>query len=383
MLGAVKRHPWRALVIAIAFLVLFMGISGALRVRIPPPSGPFAVGRAHMSWIDSSRAELHTLVSDDDREVLATFWYPAEPGSGRGAPYISDLSDIDDGLVASGQLSPFSLLGWPIAIGLRYVDDNTFVEAEVSKEDDPFPVVLLSPGNGGNVSFYAAIAEELASHGYFVVGVDHPYQGTAVKLRDGKVAVYDSQTAATEGGFGPLTFEERVADVRLVIDRLKEMSRGGHWLGGAMDLSRIGIMGHSNGGIAAVETCREDRRLDACLNMDGQHAGGPFSYRPEGAAPGQPFMYLTKETQIHPEIHSRFEESPAVAYRVVIPEAAHDQFSDGPLLRSAFIPFASRAEDVMSASRSYVVAFFDEVLKDEGAVEQVSAPIEVRLEVFP
>src|SRR5688572_9172625 len=104
MMGAIRMHPWRVLALTVAALVLVVGLSATLRLDIPPPSGEFAVGRAGMAWVDSKRPELHTPNPEDQREVVATIWYPAERTGGRPAPYVADLDDIDRGLVASGQL---------------------------------------------------------------------------------------------------------------------------------------------------------------------------------------------------------------------------------------------------------------------------------------
>ena len=42
-----------------------------------------------------------------------------------------------------------------------------------------------------------------------------------------------------------------------------------------LDLSRIGVFGHSAGGQAAVRTCQIDARVRACLNQDGEMFGIP------------------------------------------------------------------------------------------------------------
>ncbi|MDX3585019.1 hypothetical protein OG920_43265 [Streptomyces europaeiscabiei] len=71
-------------------------------------------------------------------------------------------------------------------------------------------------------------------------------------------------------------------------------------LGEALDLDRIGMYGHSAGGITAAETMRVDRRIDAGINMDGtlQHSG--TEYLPvalEGL--DRPFMLMGKASQTH------------------------------------------------------------------------------------
>lgn len=133
--------------------------------------------------------------------------------------------------------------------------------------------------------------------------------------------------------------------------------------GGRLNLDRIGIVGHSNGGITAVTACRQDARLVACANVDGQLAGGPFGDQAQDRAPEQPFLFVTKETSLHPAIGERFEEAGSGSFRAVVPAANHDQFADGPLLAPSLLPLPRSAEQVVAATRGLVSAFFDHTLR--------------------
>lgn len=61
-----------------------------------------------------------------------------------------------------------------------------------------------------------------------------------------------------------------VADTRLVLDNLR---RAGP-LGRAIDPERIGVFGHSMGGVVAGEFCLRDARCRAGLNLDGSPQSG-------------------------------------------------------------------------------------------------------------
>jgi alpha-beta hydrolase superfamily lysophospholipase len=95
------------------------------------------------------------------------------------------LSKVSQALRESGELE-----GWEV-LGLRFIRSNSYLDAEPVKDDDPYPVVLFSPGNGTNVEFYASIASEIASRGYIVIGINHPHDVAAVELSDGRIAPYD------------------------------------------------------------------------------------------------------------------------------------------------------------------------------------------------
>jgi predicted dienelactone hydrolase len=151
------------------------------------------------------------------------------------------------------------------------------------------------------------------------------------------------------------------------------------------DLNRIGVLGHSNGGLTAFEVCRVDSSVDACLNMDGQNAGGPFGNDPDATAPPAPSLFLTKETILHPVIGARFESAPSSAVRAVVPDATHDSFTDGPLFQPGINPMTTSAQRVMTSLRSVTLAFFDQWLKEsrDRPFDGLVAPADIYINVYP
>src|SRR5439155_4448581 len=49
------------------------------------------------------------------------------------------------------------------------------------------PVLVFSPGFTGVTSSHATLLEDLASHGYAVLNIVHPYEVAAATLADGRV----------------------------------------------------------------------------------------------------------------------------------------------------------------------------------------------------
>lgn len=375
--------PSRRGTIALAFvLVALTGISTVVstvvHLRIPEPTGTHAVGKADVVLVDDARPEPATADPSDDRSVRLVAWYPAVSGTGEPATYLTDLDAIGEGLVASGSIGSLE------RTGLGFVSGAARSGAEVADAEPTYPVILLSPGNATNVEFYASLAEELTSHGYVVIGLDHPYQVGAVRL-DGEVAVYAGDPPLSEAGqVIPARIDERVADIGFVLDRLEQDAARLTPLAGRLDLDRVGVMGHSNGGIAAAEACF-DPRIDSCLNIDGQLAGGPFSSRAEPSPPDKPFLYLTKETQLHPALAALFEEGGRDTFRVVVPAASHDAFTDGPMFRPRILPTSVIADDVITVTRGFSLAFFDHTLRDapREVFGRVDAPTDVQVFVYP
>lgn len=376
--GWKRPRPSRWIVLIGVALTATYAASTLLDLALPAPTGDHAVGRASWVWVDDSRPESHTPDAHDERSVPIRAWYPARPGTGQPAGYVEDLDVIEAGLKASGELS------WPETLGLRMVRHQALQGAEVAASAGGFPVLILSPGNATNVGFYSALAEDLASKGYVVIGIDHAFQVAAVRIEDGSVAVYDQAMDSGLESVGP-KIEERVADMEFVLDRIREGTGDIQFLAPSLDLDRIGVLGHSNGGISAVEMCRADIGIAACLNIDGQSAGGPFGYEREAPAPDQPFMYLTKETSVHDSIHGRFEAAGAGAVRAVVPVAQHGDFTDGGMLEPDGNPFSNTARSVMVTTRALVGAFFDQWLKEPRSrpFSGLDVPSDVYINVYP
>jgi alpha-beta hydrolase superfamily lysophospholipase len=352
-----------------------MGASTFAYLRLPGVTGSEYVGRVETLLTDNTRSDPQS-ATGDHRRVPLTVWYPAAGDASPLAPYVPGLSKISAGLEASGELSAIQVAG------LGVVTANAHAGAPVASLDATYPVVLLSPGNATNVIFYSALAEDLASHGYVVIGVDHPYQSAAVDIGSG-VAVYAGDGPPGAGVVGKI--EERVADLRFVLDRLAHDAAGLSRLQGRLDLEHVAVVGHSNGGIAAAEACRVDPRLSACVNIDGQAAGGPFSAAGPPIAPRTPFLFLTKETTLHPALEAVFEAAPRNAYRVVVPAAAHGDFADGARFEPRPLPVDGTADAVLTIERGFTLAFLDHELRGapESRFRSVAAATDVSVMVYP
>lgn len=365
-------------------LVAFLLLSLSAQLDLPRPTGPYPVGRTSLHWVDKSRPEALTEAPDDHRQIVAVVWYPAQAGTGSPGAYIPDLALLAPSLRGSGEVSPIEVFG------MRFVRSNSLQNALVSAAQAAYPVVILSPGNGTNVEFYSALAEDLASHGYVVVGINHPYDVAAVQLTDGSTAQFAAQAWLLDPGprqsFVQERIDVRVQDVRYLLDRLQELNPSqGELFSGKLDLNAIGSMGHSLGGITAAQACQVDERLKACLNLDGLQPGGAFSARPDPPLPLQPFMLITKEEQLPPLFILQFESLASESYLVQVHRASHDSFTDGPLLVPGLLPLKGKADRITADVRAYTLAFFDQALKGQGSQQlaQSSQDSRVSLVIFP
>ena len=178
------------------------------------------------------------------------------------------------------------------------------------------PVLLFSHGYTSLTSAYTALMEDLASHGYVALAVVHPYEVAVATLGDGRhVTMLDDSGSFRQGirdvfaEWGPeeatmtkvtsasgakeqrsllrgyiskipktdLALRRWVADTALVVNSMAQpaqpasqpSSTGAGLLAGRFDLTRLGALGHSMGGVTAAQFCSEDRRCRAALNLDG------------------------------------------------------------------------------------------------------------------
>lgn len=351
---------WFLIGMALVFLLV---VSVFLQLDLPAPTGPYAVGQTVFRWEDPSRPEELTDDPNDFREVIALIWYPAEGETGTTSPYFPELSTVSNALVESGEVEPWAVFG------LQLMRSQNLLNANPVKNDVPYPILILSPGNATNIEFYNTLASEIASHGYIVVGINHPYDVAAVELSNHDVAQYYKEHESLEMRAHQAFIAERIKvrteDVLFAFNQLRALNSGTNNLFSSMlDLETVAVAGHSLGGITASESCKAETRFRACLNFDGLQRGGPFSMEESAIPPDQPFMFMTKESKLHPQLIEKFE-STLESYWVVIHGTSHDSFTDGPLLQPQILPIPNRADQIAHLIQTYTLAFLDQTLKGQ------------------
>lgn len=253
----------------------------ATQLDLPTPTGRLSVGVTDLHLTDHTRADPWS-PAPAPRELMVRAWYPAIPITPR-ARYADEATStaVADYLNApiGGGVQPF----------LHRVRPNARQDAPLFGAG--WPVLLYSHGRGSLRSVGAALAEDLASHGYVVLSVDHTYDAAAVRFPDGRVVRNNRSPNASEE---ERTEEARVraADLRSTLDLL-----GTTRFHNRVDLTRVGALGHSIGGAAAAEAIRTDSRFRAGINLDGVMYG-------EISRTGvpAPFLMLSAERPDHPTI---------------------------------------------------------------------------------
>ena len=370
----VARHAGKFLVLAALLLpVLAQSSKPASTAPFLQPKGPFDVGTREYLWVDQNRGEPFTKDSADRRHLLVRVWYPAAKTPGKEpALYIRDVNEFPEKSV------------YRRGEGLK---TNSITDAPLANGKSRFPVLVYQPG-GGTARFVGTfVAEQLASQGYIVVSADHAGFSETVLYPDGYRFQGDALLAPKPTGtlrddalkswdwLEKDVFPTWIADVTYVLDKIEELEKTpGQPYHKRLDLSRIGMMGWSFGGATAVQMSKDDRRVKAVVDQDGQlfgdvsekgtqrpvmlmhHGNEDKPPKPSDAGVMKELMSITRERD-----RMFLDRSTGDRYEVTIAKTQHGHFSD-------FLLFFPPRADELDARRgheiitAYTLAFFDKYL---------------------
>ena len=309
---------------------------------LPAPTGPFAVGTSIETWSDESRPETFTDDPQDYRRIAVQYWYPiADSDSGTTSQYI-DQPALKMRAFAKNMGLPKWLVGH-----IQDIETNSTLDAPLHPSGNNYPVVVFSHGLGGMKTQNSILAEELASHGYFVVSADHAFDAFLTVFDDGTVADYRSGSDGinTEEEFwaarGP-QLAARAGDIRFMLNTIAErqvattgeLTSDGLWR--RADLSRVGIFGHSFGGATSIMASDQDPRVLAAVALDGWMVPIPRDVIKRGT--DKPFLYLGQAQWDDPLNYKKLEKFMANSDGDVrsefLPNTKHMDFADAPHLSS-------------------------------------------------
>lgn len=372
----------------ILLLAVYTGTAAFLPILLPvfafsEPTGSFPVGTTTLFMEDVTRSEPATDNPADHRKLMVQIWYPAESASeAPNADYFENVPAVLSGLREAMSIPPFLLSQ------LRYVKTHAYTDAKISSAQERFPLLLFSPGLTGFRNQNTFQVEELASQGYIVVGIDHPYDAAAVIYPDQSTALLKLEGLS---GFEDYKAKTRywVDDTKFVLDHIEAMSSSAQSgiLSGKVDMNRIGVFGHSFGGATAAQMLMKDSRIQAALNMDGVLYGEPIPehgfdkpYMQMNAAQSIDYEWFGQsldqavEASDHDRDHyERFwtesqqrRKKAAMgkdSYFVVFNHTNHMSFTDFYLFSPLLPPRGAEPKLVQTYINELSTAFFDKYLK--------------------
>lgn len=331
--------------LAVAFCIVSSGVTAAAAwafpvVVVPAPSGPAAVGTTVVELVDERRGETATPTQGDRRFVTVQLWYPTADGGESEAPLMG-RDDREARAVADGIADMYGVPSFVLDDAVK-ARSRSALDVSPLPDGQRWPVVLFSPGLGGVRTQSTVWAQELASYGYVVAAVDHPYDSAVAVRRDGTV-IRSTVTTTGDDAEDNRRAEEatkvRAADLRFVLDALQDLDRGqlpevgvAERLSGRLDVDRVAVAGHSLGGAAALLAAAQDSRFDAAIDLDGLprvafNERAPILALVSGRGTGS----IDGDERYADALERAFANAAEPSYRLTVPGAAHLGFTDAPL----------------------------------------------------
>lgn len=365
--------------------VAVLGSQQPEHVTLPKPSGPFSVGREGFDWTDTKREDVLAPQKGVKRALTGWIWYPAKPAGEQLAEYLP--GPLREALAK--QANPaVRTVAQRVTTDPENVTGHALETPALTQSPAKFPLILLKPGRGGFAAQYSVFAEELASHGYIVVGSNSPYTTPVVVHEDATVILRSPAGSPSESAPGRISdlapgqpndlsvpvIEEWARDNTSLVDHLRTTENR---FRERIDFDAIGAFGHSYGGAAALEFCHLDSRCTAGVNLDGALWGEVVR-----AGLPKPFLFLMSDRPVltqspQDEASKAFVKAldriraglPNQPNAMVLKGSQHYNFADSALLtepriaRGAGMIGEIDPLEAIAITSSYVVVFFDHHLK--------------------
>jgi predicted dienelactone hydrolase len=296
-------------------LLVFIAVAPALifpQYQPPKVTGKHPVATALFTYTNENQIETFTNTGEK-REVNVEFWYPADSAGG-----------------------------------------------------EKYPLVVFSHGSMATKISNTSTFLELASNGYVVCSIDHPYIAIYTRGSDRRVITvsptfvqefyavnngkYDTATALKlEHNW--MTVE--TTDINFVLDTILASAQdpGSDTVYHLVDGQKIGLMGHSLGGEASAQVAREriasgQNDIDAVVNLDADLSGeyvdvvGGKEVLNNSLYPVPILTLLSEDIEQRIAAIPNADELVAVqhisatapqAYEIVFPGTNHMSFTDLPL----------------------------------------------------
>ncbi|KAK9762323.1 hypothetical protein K7432_012054 [Basidiobolus ranarum] len=227
------------------------------KLSLPDATGKFKVGTVNIMLVDHKRIDPNAPGSQK-RALMIQVFYPAKhthryPTS----PYMPELT-------AQYMNKMFGLPNNT----LQSFQTHTHLGAPIAQSD--LPIVLFSHGLGMSRFMHTTLLTDIASRGYLVVSIDHPYDAHVVEFPNGKlIADIPGKEWTIEQIIQAVNV--RSDDVSFVLDQLNtlKISKKIPALRKKLDVRRVAMFGHSLGGATAATAMLNDTRIIGGANLDG------------------------------------------------------------------------------------------------------------------
>lgn len=258
--------------------------------------GPFPVGVRTIQSLDKAR----------NRSFPCEIWYPAAPQH-QGQDLAPETQDVFT-------VPPSDMPHHQTAVRNTAAHPGTY------------PAIVFSHHSGGHRRAATFLCTHLTSHGYIVAALDHS-EVSAPELRNREGESAEQRAARMQA-----VIASRVPDVRFLLDHLLTDTTSDS----LPDPERIGIVGHSFGGWAALAVPETDSRFRAIVALAPAGASNP---KP-GILPvtltfawgrDVPVLYLVADNDVSLPLagmYELFDRTEATKRLIVLRRADHMHFMD-------------------------------------------------------
>ena len=298
----------------------------------------------------------------------------------------------------------------------EFENDGSFREVPVyffypQEASCKMPLIIFSHGAFGYYQSNASMFMELASNGYVVASIEHPYHSIFTHDSEGKTVIADrdflndsmtiGSSDRTEAEVFEVTskwMELRTADMNFAIDSLKDGNTDSWYIENSqksgvikavelIDTTKIGLIGHSMGGATSV-TCGRRGDISAVVDIDGTMLGENLGVNGDDIIINEepyhtPLLNLQNQNH-HDEAVQALIDGEAysnntivrnsdIVYSTYFRNSGHMDFTDLPLFSPALAGMLGTGdvdnEEMLKTMNGLVLEFFDCYLKGEGNFE--------------
>lgn len=336
------------IIIFVTFSTILFGQADS--IQLLQPTGIYPVGTIIYEWTDNTRDIQLTSHNGDKRTINVQLWYPARiDGTSIKAPYSSLSKEYE------------------------YVSANSYLRPSFNEEMKNSNLIIFAPGRGTEKFLYTTIAEELASHGFFVASVDMPEIGY-VLYQDGMIVKPSSKFKPPRGMMGgpyelvDKFFEEPTElgfrDLEFAYKKITELNTSdpNNRFTQKINLQSIGIFGHSLGGRIAGKFAVENTNVKAYISMEGIP---PREIRYEGKINIPIAMLCSSGTWPYAKENyfSLINNRNSTVFMIELLDFGHNSVTDNPFIYPSSFNYKIDPQLGLKISREIILNYFESVFE--------------------
>ena len=379
-----QNNTLKIFLIFLLFVLQGCAVAGSVLVpldSIEPPRGKYDIGTQVYFWTDQSRGEVYTTDPSDFRELMVQVWYPAKGGAGyQSAPHVTFPKKAISSIAKTA--------GLPANFGkhgTQLISSSVYGLTPIQNEK--FPLILFSHGDGGLLNQNTSQVEELVSNGYIVIACNHTYNASITFDKNGKEILYKQNVSWNEQAqyhkkyYTNLLINYRYKDLLFLLNTLKQENFNdakNNPFKNIINFDKVGAMGHSMGGGTAYTAMLKDKNIKAGVALDGWFFG--LLDKEASKDTKKPFLHIGQEQFLDDAIEGDINDSKdgkknftiyntmlknnKESYGVYIKNSLHYSYTDLKLIYRASSPLSIPLNSLGKVDKQIVDVVMDKTVLD-------------------